>query len=89
VTFGERRAYAGKILELNFLRSPLSRSTRLSLTLGALRRIVPDPTVNPRSRACPLRTTSRLFQKPERYAVFVLKPSHDIWVYLGLRSTWG
>jgi hypothetical protein len=32
----------------------------LNVSLRALRRIVPDPTVNPRSRARPLRTTSRL-----------------------------
>jgi hypothetical protein len=57
-TFGERRAYAGKIRELNFCRSP-SSSTRLSLTLGARTAIVPDPTVTRRSRARPLRTTSR------------------------------
>jgi hypothetical protein len=36
LTFDDRRAYAGKILELNLLRSPVCSSTRLSLTLGAV-----------------------------------------------------
>ena len=60
VTFGDRRAYAGRIRELNRLRSPVSSSTRLSLTRGARIGTVPDPTVTLRSRARPLRTTSRL-----------------------------
>jgi hypothetical protein len=58
-TFGDRRAYAGRIRELNFCRSPVSSSTRLSFTRGARTRIVPDPTVTRRSRARPLRTTTR------------------------------
>ena len=64
MTFGERLAYAGKILELNRLRSPVSSSTRLSLTRGARIGTVPDPTVTRRSRARPLRTTSRLPSSP-------------------------
>ncbi len=58
-TFGDRRAYAGRIRELNRCRSPVSSSTRLSFTRGARIGIVPDPTVTLRSRARPLRTTSR------------------------------
>jgi hypothetical protein len=64
VTFGERRAYAGRIRELNRLRSPVSSSTRLSFTRGALIGTVPDPTVTRRSRARPFRTTSRLPSSP-------------------------
>ena len=58
-TFGDRLAYAGRILELNRSRSPVSSSTRLSFTRGARTGIVPDPTVTRRCRARPLRTTSR------------------------------
>ena len=53
-------AYAGRIRELNRLRFPVSSSTRLSFTRGARTGTVPDPTVSLRSRARPLRTTSRL-----------------------------
>ena len=60
MTFGDRRAYAGRIRELNRLRFPVSSSTRLSLTRGARIGTVPEPTVTRRSRARPLRTTSRL-----------------------------
>ena len=60
VTFGERLAYAGKILELTFLRCAVCFSTRLSLMRGAQIGTVPEPTVSLRSRARPLRTTSRL-----------------------------
>ena len=59
VTFGDRRAYAGRIFEVNRRRSPVSSSTRLSLTLGARIGTVPEPTVTFRSRARPLPTTSR------------------------------
>ena len=59
VTFGDRRAYAGRILEENRWRSPVSSSTRLSFTRGARTGSVPEPTVTRRSRARPLRTTSR------------------------------
>ena len=43
MTFGERRAYAGRIREPNRLRSPVSSSKRLSLTLGARIGNVPEP----------------------------------------------
>ena len=59
VTFGDRRAYAGRIFEENRRRSPVSSSARMSLTRGARIGTVPDPTVTLRSRARPLRTTSR------------------------------
>ncbi len=58
-TFGERRAYAGRILELNFLRSPVPSSMRLSFTRGALTGRVPEPTVTRRSLLRPFRTTKR------------------------------
>jgi hypothetical protein len=64
VTFGERRAYAGRIFELIRLRSPVSSSTRLSWTRGARTGSVHEPTVTRRSRAWPLRTTSRLPSSP-------------------------
>ena len=65
VTFGDRRAYAGRIFELNRLRSPVSSSTRLSFTRGARIETVPDPTVSlPLPRARPLGMTSRLPSSP-------------------------
>lgn len=58
-SLGDRLAYADRIFELNRCRSSYS-STRLSFTRGARIETVPDPTVSLRSRAWPLRTTSRL-----------------------------
>jgi len=61
-TFGDLRMYGGRILLVNFWRSP--SITRLSLTLCASTSIVPAPVVIRRALALPLRTTSRCPSSP-------------------------
>jgi hypothetical protein len=57
--FGDLRHQAGRIAEANRLRSPVTSSTRLSLTRGATTSTAPAEVSTRRGCACPLRTTSR------------------------------
>ena len=57
--FGVLRAHGGKIDEQNRCRSPVSGSTRLSLTRGAVTSTAPALVVTLRDSWQPLRTTSR------------------------------
>jgi len=57
--FGVLRAHGGKIDEQNRCRSPVSGSTRLSLTRGAVTSTAPALVVTVRDSWQPLRTTSR------------------------------
>ena len=59
LTFGDLRHHGGTIDERNRLRSPVSASTRRSLTRGARISTRPAAVVIERGRACPLRVTSR------------------------------
>ena len=59
LTLGLLRHHGGTIELLNFMRSPVSGSTRSSLTHGARITTAPAAVVIVRDRACPLRTTSR------------------------------
>src|SRR6266511_5686288 len=64
-TFGERRAYGGRIELRNRERSPVEPSTRRSSTLGAFTLMAPAPATTVRSLAEPLRTT-RAWPRPSR-----------------------
>ena len=57
--FGVLRAHGGKIDDENRCRSPVSGSTRLSLTRGAVTSTAPALVVTVRDSWQPLRTTSR------------------------------
>ena len=57
--FGVLRAHGGKIDDKNRCRSPVSGSTRLSLTRGAVTSTAPALVVTVRDSWQPLRTTSR------------------------------
>ena len=59
VTFGDLRHQGGTITERNWAFSPVSSSTRLSFTLGAVISTAPATVWTLRCRACPLRVTRR------------------------------
>jgi len=58
-TFGDLRAQAGRIAELNRIRSPVASSMRLSLTRGARTGTAPAAVITSRCACEPFRTTSR------------------------------
>ena len=58
-TCGDFRAQAGKIAELNWTRSPVASSMRLSLTRGARTGTAPAAVITSLGACQPLRTTSR------------------------------
>src|SRR6266571_2571161 len=57
VTFGERRAYGGRIIDWKRSRCPVASSIRRSFTRGARTGTAPATVVTSRSRATPLRVT--------------------------------
>jgi hypothetical protein len=58
-TRGDFRDHAGRIAEENRFRSPVTSSTRLSLTRGCRIGVAPAAVVTSRGSWKPLRTTSR------------------------------
>ena len=79
MTFGDRRAYAGRIFELNRLRSPVSSSTRLSLTRGARIGTVPEPDRQPALPRAPVAD-----DQPLAVLADLIGERRDVLVDLGL-----
>jgi hypothetical protein len=59
LTFGDFRHHAGRIIDPNRRRSPVTSSTRLSLARGAVTSTAPAEVSTCRGSARPLRTTRR------------------------------